>query len=102
MSHLEAVIAHPARNKVRLQYFQDIQQLTLNYRFGVHIGPSSDFSGIQAGMSEIRTKSDYPQAPLDVLNAATSDVPVLQAVLTLSAKPGRSGLNKNGSRRSRC
>jgi hypothetical protein len=36
----------------------------------VHIGPSSDFSGIQAGMSEIRTKSDYPQAPLDVVFAA--------------------------------
>jgi hypothetical protein len=33
------------------------------------IGPSGNFSDIQAGMSEIRTKSDHPQAPRDVLNA---------------------------------
>jgi hypothetical protein len=54
----------------RLQYIQDKQEVTLNDRFGVHIGPSGDFSDIQAGMSEIRTKSDHPQAPLDVSNAA--------------------------------
>jgi len=56
--------------KVRVQYIQDKQEVTLNDRFGVQIGPSSDFSDIQAGMSEIRTKSDHPQAPLDVSNAA--------------------------------
>ena len=78
-SHLTAI-------KVRLQYIQDKQEVTLNDRFGVHIGPSGDFSDIQAGMSEIRTKSDHPQVALDVLKAATSYVPVLQAVLTLSAR----------------
>jgi hypothetical protein len=52
------------------QYIQDKQEVTLKERFGVHIGPSSDFPDIQAGMSEIRTKSDHPQIPLDVLNAA--------------------------------
>jgi len=60
---------------VLLQYVQDKQEVTSNDRFGVHIGPSSDFSDIQAGMSEIRTKSDHPQVPLDVLNAAETDVP---------------------------
>jgi hypothetical protein len=61
--------------KVCLQYIQDKQEVTLTDWFGVHIGPSSDFSDIQAGMSEIRTKSDYPQAPLHVLNAAAADAP---------------------------
>ena len=71
---------------VSKQYIQDKQEVTLKDRFRVHIGPSGDFSDIQAGMSEIRTKSDHPQVALDVLNAATSDVPVLQSVLTLSAR----------------
>ena len=52
------------------QYIQDKQEVTLNGQFGVQIGPSSDFADIQAGMSEIRTKSDHPQIPLDVLVAA--------------------------------
>jgi hypothetical protein len=55
---------------VVFQYIQDKQEVTLNDRFGVQIGPSGDFSDIQAGMSEIRTKSDHPQAPRDVSNAA--------------------------------
>ena len=66
-----------AHLKVWLQYIQDKQEVTLNDRFGVQIRPSSDFSDIQAGMSEIRTKSDLPQVALDVSNAATTDVPVL-------------------------
>ena len=66
-------VPHPPLN-VRLQYIQDKQEVILNDRFGVHIGPSSDFSDIQAGMSEIRTKSDHPQVALDVLNAAEEDV----------------------------
>jgi hypothetical protein len=55
---------------VREQYIQDKQEVTLKDRFGVHIGPSSDFCDIQAGMSEIRAKSDHPQVALDVLKAA--------------------------------
>jgi hypothetical protein len=57
----------------------------LNDRFGVHIGPSGDFSDIQAGMSEIGTKSDHPQVALDVLKAATVAVHTRHSVLTLSA-----------------
>ena len=49
---------------------------------------TGDFSDIQAGMSEIRTKSDHPQAPLDVSNAATTDVPARLPILTLSANSG--------------
>ena len=64
--------------KVRVQYIQDKQEVTLSDRFGVHIGPSSDYSDIQAGMSEIRTKSDHPHVPLDVLKAAETDLPVRQ------------------------
>jgi hypothetical protein len=59
---------------VRVQYIQDKQGVTLNDRFGVHIGPSGDFSDIQVGMSEIGTKSDHPQVALDVLKAATLDI----------------------------
>ena len=69
-----------------LQYIQDKQEVILNDRFGVHIGPSGDFSDVQAGMSEIRTKSDHPQIPLDVLNAAEQDIHALRPVLTLSVE----------------
>jgi hypothetical protein len=64
------------------------QVVTLKDRFGVHIGPSGDFSDIQAGMSEIRTKSDHPQVALDVLNAAKHDI---QASMKTAPKSQRTG-----------
>jgi hypothetical protein len=56
------------------QYFQDKQEVILNDWFGVHIGPSSDFSDIQAGMSGMRSKPAVPWYPVYVSVAAT-DVP---------------------------
>jgi hypothetical protein len=56
----------------------------------VQIGPSGDFSDIQAGMSEIGTKSDHPQVTLDVLKAATSDLHILQSVLMRPSKNSHS------------
>ena len=51
------------------------------------IGPSGNFSDIQAGMSEIRTKSDHPQAPRDVLNAAQSDIPRVKSPVSATDRP---------------
>ena len=82
------------------QYIQDKQEVTLNDRFGVHIGPSGDFSDIQTGMSEIRIKSDHPQVPLDVSDAAKVTVHVQQSVLTLSVRTRPFSQGKTATQRS--
>ena len=45
---------------------------------------------VSVGNGENRPERDIPLIPGNVSDAATSDVPVLQAVLTLSATSGRS------------
>ena len=62
---------------VLLQYIQDKQEVTLNDRFGAHIGPSSDFSDIQAGMSGMRSKPAVPWHPVYVSVAAEQDIHIL-------------------------
>jgi hypothetical protein len=52
------------------QHIQDKQEVTLNDRFGVHIGPSGDVSDIQAGMSGMRSKPAVPWHPAYVSVAA--------------------------------
>ena len=65
----------------RFQYIQDKQdkqEVTSNDRFGVHIGPSYDFSDIQARMSGMRSKPDVPWRLAKDVNA-TPDVHVFLA-----------------------
>jgi hypothetical protein len=53
------------------QYIQDKQEVTLNVRFGVHIGPFGDFSDIQVWRSGMRSKPAVPWHPVYVSVAAT-------------------------------
>ena len=78
---------------VRLQYIQYKQEVISTDRFGVHIGPSGDFSDIQAGMSGMRSKPAVPWHPVYVSVAATTDVPVMQFVLPSSARKRHSPSN---------
>jgi hypothetical protein len=70
----------------RLQYIQDKQEVILNVRFGIHIGPSGDFSDIQAGMSGMGSKPAVPWYPVYVSVAATPDAPHPAIVLQLSGQ----------------
>ena len=82
---------------VAFQYIQDKQEVTLNVRFGAQIRPSSDFSDIQAGMSEIRTKSDHPKFPRDVSNAAFPDIHIFYTYIVMHffTVPPQSKLHTN-------
>jgi hypothetical protein len=77
----------------RFQYIQDKQEITLNDRFGGNTGHSNEYSGIGPSRSGRLPKPAVPWLPAYFCFAAETDLPILQPVLTLSARTRHSPAN---------